>query len=303
MNRLLLRGFRAGCVGILLIAVSTSIGGEEPTPAPQSSRGDFWNQIFRRPAKPRQFVTPPAEIKQRRQLTPFTLFRARRGPEQPSDAMLASRARALLGGDARLTEYRILIDSDNGQLVLRGAVDSEEDRRLALELANRTDGIRGVSDQLTVRRPTAEWFQYSAARLSSPQPMAVDSGPTRRPDLPFVQAGSSFGSINAQASPATPSTAPAPAFSRTLRSVEPLDKSDPALQWQPIQAMDALNESEPTRSDEQASPSTNASTAAQPSLPVLQSRWQQVDPNLEQTAYKRGGRLGSFVTPLTVAPQ
>jgi osmotically-inducible protein OsmY len=71
------------------------------------------------------------------------------GLDQP-DAWLTAKIQAKYFLDDEVKGRRIDVDTRNGIVTLKGAVASEAERRQALALARNTDGVRDVTDQLTL---------------------------------------------------------------------------------------------------------------------------------------------------------
>jgi osmotically-inducible protein OsmY len=72
-----------------------------------------------------------------------------RGVEEP-DAWITAKIQAQYFLDAEVKARDIDVDTQNGVVTVRGAVDSEFERRQALTIARNTEGVREVTDRLTV---------------------------------------------------------------------------------------------------------------------------------------------------------
>ena len=73
--------------------------------------------------------------------------------EQP-DAWVTAKIEAAYFMDAEVKGRDIDVDTQNGGVTLRGQVSSEAERRQAIAIARNTEGVRGVTDQLTVTPAT-----------------------------------------------------------------------------------------------------------------------------------------------------
>ncbi|MDO8589202.1 MAG: BON domain-containing protein [Armatimonadota bacterium] len=68
------------------------------------------------------------------------------------DEALAGRVRGVLAQDKRLSGLPIMVRAANGEIHLKGRVDTEEQKELAATIVHGVPGIRGVvSDELVVR--------------------------------------------------------------------------------------------------------------------------------------------------------
>jgi hyperosmotically inducible protein len=67
------------------------------------------------------------------------------------DATITSRVKTKLFADNRLSGFAIDVDTFKGEVTLTGGVESEADKRLATELAQTVQGVRGVNNFLKVK--------------------------------------------------------------------------------------------------------------------------------------------------------
>ncbi|HSC29241.1 MAG TPA: BON domain-containing protein [Vicinamibacterales bacterium] len=74
----------------------------------------------------------------------------------PPDAWLTAKIQSKYFLDDEVRGRRINVDTADGVVTLRGAVESESEKRQALALARSTDGVVSVRDELLVSPPTAE---------------------------------------------------------------------------------------------------------------------------------------------------
>jgi hyperosmotically inducible protein len=66
------------------------------------------------------------------------------------DASITASVKAKLAGDPEVSAHEIDVDTVDGRVTLTGAVDSAAERAEAVRLAQETDGVEGVTDNLTV---------------------------------------------------------------------------------------------------------------------------------------------------------
>jgi osmotically-inducible protein OsmY len=97
----------------------------------------------------------------------------------PPDVWITAKVQAKYFVDDEVKARNIDVTTQNGVVVLRGAVGSEAERRQAIALARNTDGVRDVTDQLRVdtapgadrpARPTAEASRPTPARTQPDTP-------------------------------------------------------------------------------------------------------------------------------------
>lgn len=69
------------------------------------------------------------------------------------NAALTGKVKAALAGDVGLKTLRINVDSTGNTVTLKGAVDSEDTKRRAEQVAKQVEGVASVENQLTVRAP------------------------------------------------------------------------------------------------------------------------------------------------------
>ena len=66
-------------------------------------------------------------------------------------AALTGKVKSALAADVGLKTVKINVDSDNGVVTLKGAVDSEDTRRRAEEVTRRVSGVSQVKNELRVK--------------------------------------------------------------------------------------------------------------------------------------------------------
>jgi hyperosmotically inducible protein len=75
---------------------------------------------------------------------------------QASDALITSKVEGKLAADPETNNFEIDVDTQNGQVRLRGMVETEAERREAEYHARSTEGVRSVDNQLKIGDLTAE---------------------------------------------------------------------------------------------------------------------------------------------------
>lgn len=81
------------------------------------------------------------------------------------DAALTAKVKAKLLSDDVLNGMNIDVDTQNGVVFLNGVVDSQDQKRKAIELAQNTEGVREVEDNLKVGRFEGSSLEESGATL------------------------------------------------------------------------------------------------------------------------------------------
>jgi hyperosmotically inducible protein len=69
-----------------------------------------------------------------------------------SDTALTAAVKGKLAGDPTVSALRIDVDTENQVVTLSGQVRTEAERAQALKLAGEVEGVKSVTDRLTVRR-------------------------------------------------------------------------------------------------------------------------------------------------------
>jgi osmotically-inducible protein OsmY len=72
-----------------------------------------------------------------------------------TDSYLTSKAKIALFADARVKGRQIVVETTNGQVMLRGKVDSDAARQAAEGIAKGLDGVKSVKNDLEVVAPSA----------------------------------------------------------------------------------------------------------------------------------------------------
>ena len=72
-----------------------------------------------------------------------------------SDSWLTSKTKIALFADDRVKGRDVRIETVNGEVYLRGKVDSEEAKTAASEIAKSVEGVKNVKNDLQVVAPTA----------------------------------------------------------------------------------------------------------------------------------------------------
>jgi osmotically-inducible protein OsmY len=66
------------------------------------------------------------------------------------DVVLAELLTDKILGDSRLAGESVTVTVNDGTIILSGTVDTEEQRKLAIELAEGIPGVRWVEDEIVV---------------------------------------------------------------------------------------------------------------------------------------------------------
>ena len=74
--------------------------------------------------------------------------------EATSDTWITSKAKIALYADDRVKGRDVSVETMNGEIFLRGKVDSEEARSAAAEVARGIDGVKNVKNDLQVVTPS-----------------------------------------------------------------------------------------------------------------------------------------------------
>jgi len=72
-----------------------------------------------------------------------------------SDSWLTSKTKIALFSDGRVKGRDVRVETQGGQVFLRGKVDSDEAKTAAAEIAKGVDGVKGVKNDLQVVAPAA----------------------------------------------------------------------------------------------------------------------------------------------------
>jgi osmotically-inducible protein OsmY len=71
------------------------------------------------------------------------------------DAMLTARVKAQMAVDGRISPTRVGVDTLNGAVTLSGEVPTQEEKDAAEQVAQKVEGVRSVSNQITVNPAAA----------------------------------------------------------------------------------------------------------------------------------------------------
>lgn len=95
--------------------------------------------------------------------------------ERLADGWLTTKVQAQFFADDDIKARYITVNARDGVVTLKGYVESEQVRQLALQIAKNTDGVRQVQDQLLVGRPanTFEVPDTVATTGSAAEPAAT----------------------------------------------------------------------------------------------------------------------------------
>jgi osmotically-inducible protein OsmY len=81
----------------------------------------------------------------------FGAAACKKGPE---DASITASVKAKLAADAGTSATAINVDTKEGVVTLSGAVSSEAEKSKAEQIAKATEGVKSVTNNLTVKLPT-----------------------------------------------------------------------------------------------------------------------------------------------------
>lgn len=81
------------------------------------------------------------------------------------DAALTARVKAKLLAEESIEGTQIDVDTQNGVVFLNGVVDTEDQKQKAVELAENTEGVQDVEDNLRVGRIEGSSFKESGSTL------------------------------------------------------------------------------------------------------------------------------------------
>ena len=66
------------------------------------------------------------------------------------DALLTARIKTRMTADGRISPTRVNVDTLNGDVTLKGEVPTQEEKSAAEEVAHKVEGVKSVSNQITV---------------------------------------------------------------------------------------------------------------------------------------------------------
>ncbi|HMF57125.1 MAG TPA: BON domain-containing protein [Pyrinomonadaceae bacterium] len=84
----------------------------------------------------------------------------------PDDATLAANVKAKLAADTTLSSAGINVTAQSGAVTLSGTVNSEADKSKAEQIAKGVDGVKSVTNSLTVKPPVVN---------ATPPPVSPDA--------------------------------------------------------------------------------------------------------------------------------
>lgn len=86
--------------------------------------------------------------------------------QEIDDAAITTLVKAKLAADPEVNPFEIDVDTLDRVVYLRGTVDTPDERTEAEQLARRTDGVRGVVNELTIGERSAD-VVLNDARIAS----------------------------------------------------------------------------------------------------------------------------------------
>lgn len=78
---------------------------------------------------------------------------ARNGDSPMSDSWITAKTKMALASDDRVKGRQVNVETRNGEVMLRGKVDTAEAKTAAEEVARRIENVRGVKNELQVVAP------------------------------------------------------------------------------------------------------------------------------------------------------
>jgi len=71
------------------------------------------------------------------------------------DALLTARIKTRMAADGRISPTRVNVDTLNGDVTLKGEVPTQDEKNAAEEVARKVEGVKSVSNQITVNPAAA----------------------------------------------------------------------------------------------------------------------------------------------------
>src|SRR5215813_14499654 len=85
----------------------------------------------------------------------FSIFGAACTERQLDDALLTARIKTRMAADGRISPTRVNVDTLNGDVTLKGEVPTQDEKNAAEEVARKVEGVKSVSNQITVNPAAA----------------------------------------------------------------------------------------------------------------------------------------------------
>jgi len=85
----------------------------------------------------------------------FSIFGAACTERQVDDAILTARIKTRMTADGRISPTRVNVVTLNGDVTLKGEAPTQEEKDAAEEVARKVEGVRNVSNQITVNPAAA----------------------------------------------------------------------------------------------------------------------------------------------------
>lgn len=83
-----------------------------------------------------------------------SLAGAAKSDEPMSDSWITAKTKMSLAADDRVKGRQVSVETRNGEVMLRGKVDSEDAKMAAEDVARRIDNVKGVKNELQVVAPS-----------------------------------------------------------------------------------------------------------------------------------------------------
>src|SRR5262249_57048630 len=85
----------------------------------------------------------------------FSILCAACAEKRVDDAMLTAKIKTKMAADGRIRPTRINVDSLDGNVTMKGEAPTQQERDAAEEVARKVEGVRSVSNQITVNPAAA----------------------------------------------------------------------------------------------------------------------------------------------------
>src|SRR5262245_49494976 len=85
----------------------------------------------------------------------FTILCAACTEKRVDDAVLTAKIKTQMAADGRISPTRVNVDTLNGDVMLKGEVPTQQEKDAAEEVARKVEGVRSVSNQITVNPAAA----------------------------------------------------------------------------------------------------------------------------------------------------
>jgi hypothetical protein len=91
-----------------------------------------------------------------------------------SDMAITSKVEAKLQSDNQLSGSRIIVDTKNGEVTLKGLVNSQADITRAVKLASWVDGVKHVDNRLKTVKASSSSSKYGGSSRAPDCPVGAN---------------------------------------------------------------------------------------------------------------------------------